>query len=124
MKTPSKFPEKPDEETFRCVVLFHQGGFAEHYDLMLEVRNTLWTWRLGELPKTNQTIWGERIADHRVHYLDYEGPISNNRGTVNRIRTGRYRWAQEFPNYFAVLQFENESWELVSESSDSEVFIL
>lgn len=88
----------------------------KHWDLMLEVRNTLWTWRLAELPTTNHTILGERIADHRTHYLDYEGPISNNRGTVNRIRTGRYRWVKESPNYLAVLQFENESWELMFEN--------
>lgn len=116
MKTPPKFPKKTDEETLRCVVLFHQGGFREHWDLMLEVRNTLWTWRLAKLPTINQKILGERIADHRTHYLDYEGPVSNNRGTVNRIRTGSYRWVKESPNYFAVLQFENESWELMFEN--------
>jgi hypothetical protein len=32
-----------------------------------------------------------RLPDHRLTYLDYEGPISGNRGTVTRIDRGDYR---------------------------------
>lgn len=28
---------------------------------------------------------GTRLPDHRAHYLDYEGPVSGNRGTVRRV---------------------------------------
>ena len=31
-----------------------------------------------------------RLPDHRKHYLDYEGEISGNRGTVARIDAGTY----------------------------------
>jgi len=31
-----------------------------------------------------------RLPDHRKHYLDYEGEISDNRGKVSRIDTGTY----------------------------------
>ena len=30
----------------------------------------------------------KRLADHRRKYLDYEGPVSGNRGTVQRIDDG------------------------------------
>jgi len=35
-----------------------------------------------------QSILAERITDHRWAYLDYEGPISGNRGVVSRIAKG------------------------------------
>ena len=31
-----------------------------------------------------------RLPDHRKHYLDYEGEITDNRGTVFRIDNGTY----------------------------------
>lgn len=30
----------------------------------------------------------ERLADHRLIYLDYEGPVSDGRGTVKRVVEG------------------------------------
>ncbi|MDA7906860.1 hypothetical protein N9B43_08140 [Mariniblastus sp.] len=87
----------------------------DHWDLMLEVDNTLWTWHLEELPAPDKPVLGERIPDHRTHYLDYEGLVSNNRGTVNRVRSGQYRWIRSSANQVAVLNFENESWNLLLE---------
>src|SRR5262249_41898667 len=31
------------------------------------------------------------LGDHRLAYLDYEGPVSGNRGTVRRVDRGTYR---------------------------------
>jgi hypothetical protein len=39
-------------------------------------------------PAAGTTI--ERIADHRRSYLDYEGPVSGNRGQVIRVESGVY----------------------------------
>lgn len=37
-------------------------------------------------PDTGENAWaGERLPDHRTHYIRYEGPISGNRGNVRRI---------------------------------------
>lgn len=33
----------------------------------------------------------ERLPDHRRAYLEYQGPLSGNRGRVTRIATGRAR---------------------------------
>ncbi|MGY8748788.1 MAG: DNA polymerase ligase N-terminal domain-containing protein [Pirellulales bacterium] len=116
MKTPLNPPLHLNDEEPRCVVLFHQGGAqpgqADHWDLMLEVENVLWTWRLEKLPVYNHVVLGERIADHRIQYLDFEGPISNNRGTVHQVRSGHYHWSMESANRIAILTFEKDSWKL------------
>jgi hypothetical protein len=73
----------------RYVVLHHTGIDPPHYDLMFE-RNpheALATVRCSDWPPTEDTVF-ERIGDHRRSYLDYEGPISGNRGEVARIEAG------------------------------------
>lgn len=43
--------------------------------------------RIDEL-KPGQRMAAERIADHRPAYLDYEGAVSDKRGTVRRVAWG------------------------------------
>lgn len=78
----------------RYVVLRHEPSpgkkFSAHFDLMLERDGALWTWALPELPVAGQAVWGRRLDDHRLAYLDYEGPISGDRGAVRRIAAGEY----------------------------------
>lgn len=61
-----------------------------HWDFMLEIEATLHTWRLSQLPDSEGRINATRLPDHRLHYLDYEGPVSNNRGCVRRWDRGSY----------------------------------
>jgi len=56
---------------------------------MLEKEGVLQTWRLNLLPG-NAPFLAEKIHDHRLEYLEYEGPVSNNRGIVKRMDTGDY----------------------------------
>jgi len=35
------------------------------------------------------------LADHRLAYLDYEGPVSDNRGFVKRLDVGTYQTIAE-----------------------------
>jgi len=43
----------------------------------------------GEFPfRPGQTAAAEQIADHRGLYLDYEGPVSGDRGRVERVARG------------------------------------
>lgn len=69
---------------------------ASHWDLMLEVSGALATWafasalfsdRVGESRSAGAAL---RLADHRLAYLDYEGPISGGRGEVRRMDSGHY----------------------------------
>src|SRR5262245_53608703 len=86
----------------RFVLLYHECppsfGKPSHCDLMLEREGVLLTWSLPALP----AVWGgeagvafeqidaTRLADHRLAYLDYEGPISGERGSVTRVDRGEY----------------------------------
>lgn len=63
-----------------------------HWDLMLESEGVLWTWALPEMPTANTSLDCERLADHRIAYLDYEGPISGDRGDVRRVMSGEFRF--------------------------------
>jgi DNA polymerase Ligase (LigD) len=65
----------------RFVILEHDHP-ALHWDLMLETGQVLRTWRLETPPRDGETIRATAIFDHRLLYLDYEGPISGGRGRV------------------------------------------
>ena len=39
----------------------------------------------------------EQLPDHRLAYLEYEGPISGDRGTVSRCDAGEYALLNEGP---------------------------
>jgi hypothetical protein len=48
------------------------------------------TWALSEPPRPGGEIEAAPLPDHRLAYLDYEGPISGDRGTVARWDRGEY----------------------------------
>ena len=73
----------------RFVLLEHDHPFL-HWDLMLECGDVLRTWRLDRIPAVAETIFAEPLPDHRLMYLDYEGPVSGNRGTVKQIDKGDF----------------------------------
>jgi hypothetical protein len=77
------------EPKLRYVVLRHEGVPEPHFDLMIEneTGGALWTWRLGEWPPSLGAKL-QPLADHRREYLEYEGPVSNDRGWVKRVSTG------------------------------------
>lgn len=80
----------------RFVILEHDYPEV-HWDLMLETEKSLRTWKLKESPrlllsKIEKTIKASALADHRLMYLDYEGPISNQRGFVKQFDQGLFEW--------------------------------
>jgi hypothetical protein len=77
----------------RFVVLTHDHPFL-HWDLMLEQGEILRTWRLAQPPDAEGPIDAEALPDHRLAYLDYEGPVSGGRGTVERWDVGTYELVQ------------------------------
>ncbi|NLX99051.1 MAG: hypothetical protein GXY83_23160 [Rhodopirellula sp.] len=74
----------------RFVVLEHDSSRGLHWDFMLEIGNTLATWSLPQPPDAGGDLRAESLPDHRPLYLDYEGPVSKNRGTVTRWDRGTY----------------------------------
>jgi hypothetical protein len=74
----------------RYALLIHDSPRGLHYDFFLEDGEVLKTWALPHLPEKCLEIPCEALADHRPVYLDYEGPISGGRGTVQRWDQGTY----------------------------------
>lgn len=90
-----------------CPTEYREGP---HWDLMLERPATaderrLATWSLLTLPlcwaaalavaapsARHDEVDAEALADHRAHYLDYEGPLSGSRGSVRRVASGELVW--------------------------------
>src|SRR5262245_11174038 len=79
----------------RYVILRHETPKSDrapiHWDFMLESDGILRTWALAELPVLQREIAADELADHRLAYLDYEGPISGDRGTVTQWDAGEYQ---------------------------------
>lgn len=73
----------------RFVILEHDHPIL-HWDFMLDIGGVLRSWRLSATPCTGEMI-AEQLADHRQAYLDYEGPVSGDRGAVKRWDRGTYR---------------------------------
>jgi hypothetical protein len=91
----------------RFVILLHEtpplSPRPRHYDLMLERDAptdatgrahkgppSLRTWACAECPVLVPSTMADELADHRPAYLDYEGEISQERGTVRRVAHGTY----------------------------------
>jgi len=66
-----------------------------HWDLMLETGGILRTWALPAEPAAGRELIAEPLADHRLAYLDYEGPISGERGEVARWDRGVWELLDE-----------------------------
>jgi len=81
------------------VILRHECpadyGRPSHWDFMLESGPVLRTWALETLPREGECGIAEALSDHRLAYLDYEGPISRGRGSVTRWDAGTYRIVHE-----------------------------
>ena len=80
------------DSPYRFVILHHRSPAGEHWDVMLEMDSALTTWSIppqlpGGLAFACPAV---RLPDHRKHYLDSEGQVTGNRGTVSRIDTGTY----------------------------------
>jgi hypothetical protein len=79
----------------RFVILEHDHPEL-HWDLMLESGGMLRTWRLARPPQTpGEPIDALALPNHRLYYLDFEGPVSGGRGNVQRWDTGQYEQASD-----------------------------
>lgn len=58
---------------------------------MLEKEEQLMTWALPHPPTFGKQVLALPLQAHRLEYLDYEGPLTENRGVVTRHDWGVYR---------------------------------
>lgn len=91
----------------RATLSLHELSDSKHYDLFLEETEFLLTL---ELPFWNKekvlsgcSVPFQRKANHRKIYLDYEGEVSNNRGSVQIIWKGF--WEKESLEQKSHVQF-------------------
>ena len=75
----------------RYAILRHDSPRGVHWDLLLETGPALKTWALPQPPEPGVEMTCEALTDHRLEYLDYEGPVSDDRGSVARWDRGTYR---------------------------------
>ena len=104
-----------ENDKLRFVVLFHEytpgDHRKDHWDLMLEHDGQLLTWALSELPRPGRSIVATTLDDHRIEYLELEGSISHDRGSVSRVFSGKYSWKLETVKHIAILTMDNVTWE-------------
>ena len=83
----------------RFAILHHEmpprGPRPTHWDLLLQHGDVLRAWALTEPPGADRVIAAQQLPDHRLLYLDYEGPVSRNRGRVTQWDAGTCRWLAE-----------------------------
>lgn len=77
--------------SLRYVILHHTGIPQPHFDVMFETSpgSKLATWRSPVWPVVAPTA-AERLDDHRRDYLEYEGPLTGNRGHATRVAAGAF----------------------------------
>lgn len=81
----------------RYVILDHDWP-KRHWDFLLEEGDALRAWRLLGEPEPGKAIPAEPNFDHRLLYLDYEGPLSGDRGSVIRWDAGTFEWIEDEPD--------------------------
>lgn len=87
----------------RFVILEHDHPRL-HWDFMVESDGVLRAWRLPAPPAAaGSDLPAEPLGDHRLAYLDYEGPVSGNRGAVTRWDWGEYESRTTVPGANSVL---------------------
>ncbi len=83
----------------RFVILRHETpanlSRGLHWDFMLEHEGALRTWALSEEPQCPGIVAALELAVHRMAYLQYEGPVSGDRGSVTRWDEGEFQLLAE-----------------------------
>lgn len=94
----------------RFVILHHDHPRGIHWDLMLEDGPILATWELPRMPEIGAEFEVRRLFDHGIHFLEYEGPLSADRGRVVRVAQGEFQTVLRTESRWVVL-LHSESFE-------------
>ena len=72
------------------VIQEHKTTAGVHWDVMLENEGILWTWRVKIHPSQirDKPVTAERIFDHPLRFLTYEGPVQNGTASVTIVDKG------------------------------------
>jgi hypothetical protein len=86
----------------RFCILLHDHPWW-HWDFLLESGDDALCWRLLRQPCSGEPIAAEQLPPHRLQYLDFEGPVSGNRGIVKSVANGTYQIVSTQPEFTIAL---------------------
>jgi hypothetical protein len=86
----------------RFVLLEHEWN-GVHWDFMLETDEALRTWAIDAPVVPGKDLPARALGDHRKIYLEYEGSVARNRGSVRRIDAGTFRARVWLPAHVRVV---------------------
>jgi hypothetical protein len=80
-------------ENKKFVIQQHSSGPDIHWDFMLQISDTLQTYRLDKAPQelAQTPANAVKIFDHPLKFLTYEGPVNKGRGNVQIADSGTYK---------------------------------
>lgn len=84
----------------RFAVLRHDSPRDLHWDFFFETGERLKTWAASFPPAAGDEVTCRELGEHRKVYLDYQGPISGDRGTVIRWDRGEFRIEKQASDCF------------------------
>ena len=105
----------------------HKTSDGVHWDLMLEEDDHLATYRLDSFPQDASTspINAEKIFDHPLKFLTYEGSVNKGLGSVEIVEKGKYQILQEeaskkqiefdgciIKGIFTLQHIESDKWQI------------
>ncbi len=107
----------PPTPLCRFVILEHTGSASYkpgiHWDLFCEDGDSLRAWEFPESPLAVPRQLVKALPAHRLHYLDYEGPLSGDRGTVRRVAAGTFELLSKSPTeWVALLRYAGKKSQL------------
>ena len=81
------------DELKRFVIQKHVRQTDVHWDFMIEQGQSLQTWRIDTAPDkiTHNAVNAQKIADHPLRFLTYEGPVNERKAAVQIADSGTYR---------------------------------
>ncbi len=94
----------------KFVIQEHIQKNSRHWDLMLQQGDVLATWQIPLPPSQwpGKPVSCRKIFDHRLQYLTYEGPLTQNRGSVKIYAAGTCQIVDSLKNYWRInLQSDN-----------------
>lgn len=115
-------------ESKHFVIQKHIRQADVHWDLMLEQGDCLQTWRIDTPPDKigDDAVNAEKIFDHPLRFLTYEGAVNKSKGTVKIADRGFFTTIESNNNIitlemngnilqgkFCLKHKDNDNWTLI-----------
>ena len=98
-----------------------EGSGQSHFDWMFEVEGELRTWATPPVDDFENSfeIHADRLPNHRLKYLDYEGELSGERGHVEQVLHGHLCSSDDDSQRFTA----ELSWQTIDQTHHASVAV-